>query len=313
MSRTLSQIYTQATTVRNNYLQLTSLNPSVLSSSKMSLLNALTYIVSALIYSYETILDAFEVNLLGVTSQRMPGTDAYYLRMSKLFQYNEITGLGDTMVLDEETLNMKYETEDADHRIITHVAYQYDNDSKYDLILKVCKDGEEGEEGACKPLSNHELTAFKKYIDTIKFIGTEIQCISCPGDILYINTIVYYDDTYITADQASEDVRKALIDYINNLDYNSYVYFQSVIDAIQAVSHIKFVDGSSTLHIRKYNSNTREYEDQIQISDISQLYAGYATFIDENGISTLIMENCANKVEALASTANIKFVPQSSL
>ena len=111
MSRTLSQIYTQATTVRNNYLQLTSLNPSVLSSSKMSLLNALTYIVSALIYSYETILDAFEVNLLGITSQRMPGTDAYYLRMSKLFQYNEITGLGDTMILDEETLNMKYETE----------------------------------------------------------------------------------------------------------------------------------------------------------------------------------------------------------
>ena len=121
--------------------------------------------------------------------------------------------------------------------------------------------------------------------------------------------IVELDQTELT----DEDVRKALIDYINNLDYNSYVYFQSVIDAIQAVSHIKFVDGSSTLHIRKYNSNTREYGDQIQISDISQLYAGYATFIDENGISTLIMENCANKVEALASTANIKFVPQSSL
>lgn len=313
MSRTLSQIYTQATAARNSYLQLTSLTPSVLSSSKMSLLNAFTYMVSVLIYSYETILDAFEVNLLGIISQRMPGTDAYYLRMAKLFQYNEITGLGDSMVLDEETLNMKYETEDEDHRIITHVAYQYDNDSKYDLILKVCKNGESGEGGFCEPLSNYELTAFKKYIDTIKFIGTEIQCISCPGDILYVNTIVYYDDTYVTADQASEDVKAALTDYINNLDYNSYIYFQSVIDAIQAVPHIKFVDGSSTLHVRKYNSNTREYGDKIQINDISQLYAGYATFLDENGVSTLIMENCANKVEALESTAYIKFVPQSSL
>ena len=181
------------------------------------------------------------------------------------------------------------------------------------MTLKVCKEGDSGEEGFCKPLSSYELTAFKKYIDAIKFIGTEIKCISCPGDILYINTIIYYDDTYITADQASEDVKKALVDYINNLDYNSYVYFQSIIDAIQAVPHIKYVDGSSTINVRQYNSETREYGSSIQITDILQLYAGYATFIDENGISTLITENCANKVEAQNSSANIKFVPQSSL
>lgn len=313
MSRALSQIYAQAQAARDNYLQLTSLNPSILSSSKMSLLNAITYMVSVLIYSYETILDTFEITLLAIVGQRMPGTNAYYLKASKMFQYNEITGLGDPMIMDENTLNMRYITEEPDNRIITHVAYQYDNDSKYDMVLKVCKKGSSDEEGFCKPLSSYELTAFKEYIDTIKFIGTEIKCVSCPGDILYINTIVYYDDTYTTATQASEDVRTALINYINNLDYNSYIYFQSVIDAIQAVSHIKFVDGSSTLYVRKYNIETKQYERQMQITNIFQLYSGYATFVDENNISTLIMENCATKEEALASSANIKFVPQSSL
>lgn len=314
MSRTLSQIYSQTVAVRNKYMQLTNVTPSTLSNSKLSILGLMTYVVSVVVYSYETILDTFEVALLGIMNQRMMGTANYYLRIAKLFQFNELLQIGDPMTFDEDTLQMKYDSVDDTHRIITHAAYQYDDASDCDMILKVCKaSGNGGEEGYGAPLTDEELTAFKHYIDDMTFVGTKIKCISCPGDILYINSIVYYDDSYITADQAASSVKEALVKYVENLDYNAYVYYQAIIDAIQAVENIKFVDSETSISVRQYNPETQSYGGEQKIRDIFRLYAGYAKFIDENDQSTLTTIGCNNKMEALASTFNLKFVPQSSI
>ena len=58
MSKSLSQIYSEAIQTRNNYLQITELN-SGLTNSKMSILNLITYVMSVLIHSYHVMLDIF--------------------------------------------------------------------------------------------------------------------------------------------------------------------------------------------------------------------------------------------------------------
>ena len=53
MSRTLTEIYNEAVETRNKYLELTELT----NDSKMSIINAFTWVTAAAIYSFETLLD----------------------------------------------------------------------------------------------------------------------------------------------------------------------------------------------------------------------------------------------------------------
>ena len=52
MSRTLTEIYNEAVETRNKYLELTELT----NDSKMSIINAFTWVTAAAIYSFETLL-----------------------------------------------------------------------------------------------------------------------------------------------------------------------------------------------------------------------------------------------------------------
>lgn len=60
MSRTLTEIYDEAVETRNKYLELTELT----NDSKMSIINAFTWVTAAAIYSFETLLDVLPQILL---------------------------------------------------------------------------------------------------------------------------------------------------------------------------------------------------------------------------------------------------------
>ena len=90
MSKSLSQIYSEAIQTRNNYLQITELN-SGLTNSKMSILNLITYVMSVLIHSYHVMLDIFEIEIANIISTRINGTAQWYVIMATKFQYNNNT------------------------------------------------------------------------------------------------------------------------------------------------------------------------------------------------------------------------------
>lgn len=243
MSRSISQIYNEAVAKRNSYLQVTELNVGR-TNSKMSVLNIMTYVMAAMIYTYETILDVFEVDIAKLIKKRVNGTPQYYVTMAKYFQYNPITKHGDLLVFDEDTLTINYQEVDKTHRIVSRAAYEsFENG----IILKVCKDSESGTNtngsAIYERLDETELLAFTEYIDSIKFIGAVIRCRSTYGDLVKVKAEIVYDNLYITEDQAFENVRNALIEYAKNLDFNGYVYYQSIIDAIQSAEHIIDVRG----------------------------------------------------------------------
>lgn len=295
--RSVSQIYSEAVTVRNNYLQLTELN-SGRSNSKLSMLNLLTYVVAVCIHTYEVILDLFQVRLAQAINGRINGTPDWYVIMAKKFQFNNVTGLGDELVFNEDTIKVEYTTIDASHRIIEAAAWQLDDNSN-SLLLKVSKANSNSNEVNFgiphAPLNEAELTAFKKYIKEIKFVGANIDIESLPGDIITIiadrNSPIFYDDSYITANQALDALKEALITFANELEYNGLFYYQAVLDVIRKTDNITDIGSGIKITIQSYNTETNSYNEPTELIGRTRLKSGFIRFMDSNTASTINTDN----------------------
>lgn len=293
MARNISQIYAEAIATRNDYLQITELD-SGRTGSKMSILNLITYVMAVLIYSYETILDIFQINVATIISNRINGTAPYYATIAKLFQFNPISQTGDPMVFDEELYKIEYETVNEEHRIIAQASYENFNQGDA-IILKVCKestDSNDTDNGTLyTQLSDAELTAFKQYIANVKFCGATIYCTSNPGDIIYVHTSsvapIYFDNTLVTEGQALQNIKTSLAEYAKSFEYDSYISYQKIIDVIQNTTGITDISSNVTVGVLLYNDEKGVYNDEVTVTGRIRSGSGYLKFIDEDEESTL--------------------------
>lgn len=269
MSRTLTEIYNEAVETRNKYLELTELT----NDSKMSIINAFTWVTAAAIYSFETLLDVFTTDIAKTFTQRINGTSAYYANAMLKWQY------GDDLIINDEGTVFHYATEDTTKRLITHVSYQeYYNEEFKDniLILKVAS----GEGRSLSQLSDEELIAARAYLNQIKFAGVKCNVVSRRGDVLVPRLTVYYDGA-ITKEELYDNIDTALIDFIVNMKFDSLVYSQKIIDAIQKVEHVTdvHIDHEASVEqgifIAQYNDNN-ELGPLTKIERKCYLASGYA-------------------------------------
>lgn len=269
MSRTLTEIYNEAVETRNKYLELTELT----NDSKMSIINAFTWVTAAAIYSFETLLDVFTTDIAKTFTKRINGTSAYYANAMLKWQY------GDDLIINDEGTAFHYATEDTTKRLITHVSYQeYYNEEFKDniLILKVAS----GEGRSLSQLSDEELIAARAYLNQIKFAGVKCNVVSRRGDVLVPRLTVYYDGA-ITKEELYDNIDTALIDFIVNMKFDSLVYSQKIIDAIQKVEHVTdvHIDHEASVEqgifIAQYNDNN-ELGPLTKIERKCYLASGYA-------------------------------------
>ncbi len=296
MSRTISQIYSEAIYVRNNYLQITELD-SGRTKSKMSVLNLMTYVMAVLIYSYETILDVFQVNMAKLIKARMNGTPDWYVTMAMKFQFDSTAGTSDAFGFNGDTLNLEYETVDTTHRIVTQAAWE-EYTVHNAIILKVCKDNSDETQVAngapYMPLTSMELAAFKEYIKAIKFVGSSIYCVSLPPDIITIrcfNASIYYNDTYTTGENVLNNIKAALVNYSQSLEFNQYIYYQAIIDAIQSADNVINIESGIQISVRSYDAITGQYNIAKLITNQYRPSSGYIGFFDADGEPTINLTN----------------------
>ena len=269
MSRTLTEIYNEAVETRSKYLELTELT----NDSKMSIINAFTWVTAAAIYSFETLLDVFTTDIAKTFTQLINGTSAYYANAMLKWQY------GDDLIINDEGTAFHYATEDTTKRLITHVSYQeYYNEEFKDniLILKVAT----GEGSSLSQLSDEELIAARAYLNQIKFAGVKCNVVSRRGDVLVPRVTVYYDGA-ITKEELYDNIDTALIDFIVNMKFDSLIYSQKIIDAIQKVEHVTdvHIDHEASVEqgifIAQYNDNN-ELGPLTKIERKCYLASGYA-------------------------------------
>ena len=226
MARTLTEIYTVAKNYRNQYLELTEFQ----NSSKMSVIDAFTWVTSACIWTFENILDVFKVDLAKDLQNRINGNAAYYA--NALLKYQS----GDELEMNEEGTAFSHPTIDETKRVITRVSYsEYQEEGFYDkqLILKIAT----GEPGAYERVSDEELLAIRAYFNQIAFAGTHATIVSRKGDVLVPRVTVYYDGA-ISEEEVYKNIEDALNDFIANVSFDGVIYTQKIIDAIQRAEHV---------------------------------------------------------------------------
>lgn len=235
MSRTIKDIYNEAVAERNKRLELT----EFASDSKLSVMNGILWVAAAVIYSFETLLDVFAVDISEVIDSRINGTPNYYAHA--LLQYQQ----GDELIVREDGLAFGYVQVDETKRIITQVSYvESTDDSNLDskLILKIAT----GTKGSLSAISAEELVPINAYIGKLKFAGTRIEVISTKGDVLVPRLTVFYDGAIPEAEMY-DAVEERIREYIMGIDFDAAVYVTRLTDAIRRAEHVTdvYIDESA--------------------------------------------------------------------
>lgn len=251
MARTLSEIYTLAKECRDEHLELTEFQ----NSSKMSILDAITWTTSACIWAFENIMDVFKVDIAKDLENRINGTPAYYA--NALLKYQS----GDDLEMNEEGTSFSYATTDETKRVVSKVAYsEITLDGFYDkqLLLKIAT----GDPGSYEQISEDEMVKIRAYMNQIVFAGTTLKVVSRKGDILIPRVTVYHDGA-TTNDEVFDNIAASLNSYIEQMDFNGIIYAQKIIDAIQSAEHVVdvYVDNGATDHqgifVAQYNDDNK--------------------------------------------------------
>lgn len=228
MARTLSEIYASAKEFRDKYLELT--EKPIENGSKMSVIDAFTWITSACIWTFDNLMDVFQSDILLDLQGRINGTPVYYA--NALLKYQA----GDALVMNDEGTSFSYAQVDEKKRIITRVSYNEVKESGfYDskTVYKVAK----GTPGSYERLTDDELIGARAYLKQIAFAGTSLEMVSRRGDLLVPRCTVYHDGA-LAQDELYQKVEASLNDYISNVSFDGRFYVQDIVDAIKSTEHV---------------------------------------------------------------------------
>ena len=216
MSRTIKEIYNEAVKERDKRMELS----EFASDSKLSVMNGILWVVAAVIYSFETLLDVFAVDISEAINERINGTPNYYA--NALLQYQQ----GDELVVREDGLAFGY----------AQVSYsESTDDSNLDnkLILKIAT----GSKGNLEAIPAEELVPITAYINKLKFAGTRIEVISTKGDVLIPRLTVFYDGA-VPESEMYDAIETQLKEYVMNIEFDAAVYVSRLTDAIRRAEHV---------------------------------------------------------------------------
>lgn len=226
MSRTIRDIYNESVGIRNKRMELSEFS----NDSKLSIINGITWITATMIYTFESLLDVFTVDISETLNSRINGTPKYYA--NALLSYQK----GDQLLVRDDGLAFGYASEDPEKKIVTQVSYsESSSDQNIDnkLILKVAT----GHKGALSEIEAEDLAMITAYINQIKFAGTRIEVISRKGDVLIPRVTVYYDGAVMES-QIYDAIEEKLNDYIMNIDFDAGIYVSKVWETIKSVEHV---------------------------------------------------------------------------
>ena len=254
MARTLSEIYTEAKSARDKHLELTEFK----NDSKMSVLDAFTWVTSACVWSFENLLDVFKVDLAKDLTNRINGTPTYFANM--LIKYQK----GDELEVSEDGTRFGYATIDPNKRIVTKAAYSEGREDGFNdnmMILKIAT----GAPGAYAQIEHDELIKIRAYLNKLLFAGQHATVVSRLGDVLIPRVTVYHDGA-VSEDEVYTNIENALKEFIANPDFNGVIYAQKVLDCIQKAEHVTdvFISSKATdlqgIFIVQYNDDNNIIE-----------------------------------------------------
>lgn len=240
MAKTPAQWYDDLIAEKNNFSQLSALQPSI--DSSQTLLSDLTtksrvaqwrlwvWIVAVGAW----IIEVMQERYLAITiaaAARQYGTPSWYIKIAQEFQ------LGDPLVWIASEQRFGYSVIDLNKQIVKKVAVVETNGQ---VRIKVA----DYVSNAIVPLTPVQLAAFDGYVNALRPAGINTAVVSRPPDLLKLQLKVTYDPLVLSPSGESltqagvYPVEDAIIAYLSSLDFGGVMVVNSLIDAIQAVSGV---------------------------------------------------------------------------
>ena len=231
MARTLTEIYALSKECCNKRLELTEFE----NSSKMSIIDSITWVASACIWAFENLFDVLKVDLAKDLQNRVNGTPSYFA--NALLKYQS----GDELVVSEDGTSFHYQNIDEKKRVIKNVSYsEFAEEGFHDKVfmLKIAT----GEPGNLRQIDEPEMLAIRAYLKQILFAGQHARIVSRKGDVLIPRVTVYYDGA-VEAEEVYKGISEALGEFIKTIPFDGRIYTQKIVDCIRSVDHVTDVWG----------------------------------------------------------------------
>lgn len=264
MARAIEIIQNEIKTAIRTYSSLDAYKFPEDGGSKVSVFNVMVFVISAAIFTFETMMDILQASIQSIADSAPSGNAKWVQRQILNFQFGDVIQLVDFVPT--------YSPVDETHRIVTQCSVKQLTSGF--LAIKVAK----GTSPSLGPLSGPELSALKDYYfgtsttEGVGFAGVRTTFINANPDRMRVQATIYFFGQYVDA-----DVNTAVIDAINNFfatfsntAFDGTVFMIKLVDAIQAVAGVSRV----TL-------------DDIKARDAT-VSLGSATTIDPQGFYTTV-------------------------
>ena len=212
--------------------------------SKVSIEGLLFYAIAFAIWSFESILDLFQVEIQNTVNAAYIANKAWWHAQSMLFQK------GYDPVMNAKTYVYAYAAIDTTAQIVTRCAVRENTDTGTG-VCKVQLYIATGASGSIAALTASDSALFTAYANMIKPAGVLIQVVSGAGDVLDFGITINYnplvlDSTgLLISDGVTYPVNAAVssfIDNLNNNDFGGNFNLTKLIDAIQAATGVVDVE-----------------------------------------------------------------------
>jgi hypothetical protein len=203
--------------------------------SKVGVFNVIIYVVSAAIFTFESMIDVLQATIQGIADSAPSGNAQWVQRQILNFQYGDVVQLVNFVPT--------YVPVDETHRIITRCSVKQLGSGV--VAIKVAK----GTVPSLGPLSGPELAALKDYYfgtattEGVGFAGVRTTFINLDPDRMRVQATVYFFGQY-----AEATVKAAVIVAIDNFfdtfsdtAFDGTVFMIKLVDAIQAVPGVSRV------------------------------------------------------------------------
>ena len=242
--------------------------------STVSLENIIFSNVATAMFVMQELLNQFKKDVLISVNEQLPGTAGWYVYKSLLFQFGqdlvpERDYYDNTGLTDEQIAVM---------RIVKFAAAVESRDNSI-LFIKIATGDDNGNRF---PLSSTQETAFRQYINDVKFAGVRTRIINEPPDEMQLEIDIYYDALVLNElgerldGQSNTPIQDAIRSHLKNLPFNGMYTNQGLVDVLQVL------DG---VHIAEIKQAASRFAPFTQFTDINAReipHAGYYQLSDNN-------------------------------
>lgn len=244
--RTIAEIYDAMITEKNTKTYLNGLQPNIddsqtlldnlNSTSMVAVWRMFIWLVAFSQYLFEQVMYQYQEDVDETISNSFVGSVKWYVNQTTLFQY----GSGVTI---NDNYSVGYPVVDTDQQICEFASGE---ESGGALIIKTRRKDTD-------IFSTPELNALIEYLNTIKFAGTRITVINDPSDKLKLYMTIIFDPQYGES-LIQSNIEDAINDYVQNIDFNSRFYVNTLVDRCQEINGVIDVQTDFTQSEIKPNS-----------------------------------------------------------